>query len=123
MAIGLTLGGFFIGLIIMTGSGELFGALGGAAIGFLVARLVKLERHARDLRSDLEWLRRNATFEEPDETEAEREPETPSDLSLETTAEEPTTAGAPGGTPTLGSGFEDYEPEREDAAPAGERLR
>ncbi len=65
MAIGLTLGGFFLGLFLMAGSDALFGALGGAAIGLLVARLVKLERRARDLREDLELLQRKVTSGEP----------------------------------------------------------
>lgn len=59
MYIGLTLLGLFLGSLFAFESEVLLGAIAGAAIGFLFARLVKVQRRMQDLRADLEWLRQH----------------------------------------------------------------
>jgi uncharacterized membrane protein len=49
MYLGLGLLGLFIGLLIAAGSRELYGALSGAAVGVLLAHLLRLERRVRQL--------------------------------------------------------------------------
>jgi uncharacterized membrane protein len=71
MYIGLTIAGFLFGLFIAAGSEELFGALSGGALGFLLAHIVKLGRRTTELEGDLEWLRLQVTSAERAEESAE----------------------------------------------------
>ncbi|HKJ16245.1 MAG TPA: DUF2339 domain-containing protein, partial [Xanthomonadales bacterium] len=61
MYIGLTIAGLILGLFIAAGSDELFGALSGGGLGFLLAHVIKLGRKTEELKADLEWLRRHIT--------------------------------------------------------------
>ncbi len=74
MAIVLTLIGFFVGLALAEGSTSLFGALGGAAIGYFMARFALLERRFRELEIKHKWLRQRLTPERPVATTDSVEP-------------------------------------------------
>ncbi len=77
MAIALTLVGFFIGLAFAAGGGYLLGPLGGAVIGFLVSRVVLLERRSRALEATLDDLARRGVSSVPAATDSSTAPVDP----------------------------------------------
>jgi len=80
MYIAFTLIGFVVGLMIVAGSDELFGALAGAGLGFLLAWLIKLNRRFEQLKADHDWLRQHVDPGSRRETEASPMPEAPADV-------------------------------------------
>ena len=128
MYIGFSLLGFLIGLFLAGGPQHLFVALAGAAIGALLARLVKLERRTKDLEADHDWLRQQVTSRDAVEAPAEAGPGQraaeapsaagPSAPGPEPEAEPETAAGVEAG-PAPEFDFRDYRPPEARPAAAG----
>lgn len=72
MVIGLTLLGMFLGVVFAFESDTWLGLGAGGAIGFLFARLLKLQKALKQLRTDHELLRRSSAFRQ--EAQAEFSP-------------------------------------------------
>lgn len=98
MMVGLTIGGFIAGLLLVAGDSGLLAPLSGAALGFLLARVLGLEKRLRALQADLAQRGpQSAGQERPDAgtMAADTAPE-PS------TALEPDTTTVPGPAPAAG---------------------
>ncbi|KAA9134114.1 DUF2339 domain-containing protein [Marinihelvus fidelis] len=56
MAVGLTIGGFIAGLLLMAGNDWFLAPIAGAGLGFLLGRLLGLEKRIKELQYDFEKL-------------------------------------------------------------------
>lgn len=97
MYIGFPIIGFIIGLMVMAGSEEMFGALAGAGLGLLLAHLAKLQRRVKELELKHKWLRQfvSSRSEREEPLPARSEPEAEPPPGPQQPADWQVTAGPP----------------------------
>jgi uncharacterized membrane protein len=117
MYIGLTLLGLFVGAVLASGGSAFFGALFGAGVGWMLARLIKLERRMRELKADHEWLRDHVTSGARISGEAAPEVSDEAEIVAGEIQAEPTAEPADSMRPAFEPDLKEYEP-----PPASEPL-